>query len=129
MYGYCEGVLVLQLLHGESSLVAQCWLSYVILPLACACIAVQMDYLNRALDSFNTAIVTPLLYVFFTTCSPSAPPPPARQHSTHPTKSSHCSHLRVDTIFIAGPTLWMSIECVECDIRELNLYCLNLQAA
>jgi len=29
---------------------------------------VQMIYLNRALDVFNTAVVTPLLYVIFTGC-------------------------------------------------------------
>jgi hypothetical protein len=28
----------------------------------------QMIYLNRALDTFNTAVVTPLLYVIFTGC-------------------------------------------------------------
>ncbi|KAM7540367.1 hypothetical protein Aperf_G00000034785 [Anoplocephala perfoliata] len=30
------------------------------------CLTVQLNYLNRALDVFNTSIVTPLLYVFFT---------------------------------------------------------------
>ena len=31
------------------------------------CIAVQMNYLNKALDVFNTSIVTPIYYVMFTT--------------------------------------------------------------
>lgn len=31
------------------------------------CIAVQMNYLNKALDIFNTSIVTPIYYVMFTT--------------------------------------------------------------
>ncbi|VDL17742.1 unnamed protein product [Hymenolepis diminuta] len=30
------------------------------------CLTVQLNYLNRSLDIFNTSIVTPLLYVFFT---------------------------------------------------------------
>ncbi|KAM3173240.1 hypothetical protein ACTXT7_012896 [Hymenolepis weldensis] len=30
------------------------------------CLIVQLNYLNRSLDIFNTSIVTPLLYVFFT---------------------------------------------------------------
>jgi len=30
------------------------------------CICVQMNYLNKALDVFNTAIVNPIYYVFFT---------------------------------------------------------------
>lgn len=32
-----------------------------------SCIAVQMNYLNKALDIFNTSIVTPIYYVMFTT--------------------------------------------------------------
>lgn len=31
------------------------------------CIVLQMNYLNRALDIFNTAVVTPVYYVTFTT--------------------------------------------------------------
>ncbi len=31
------------------------------------CIAIQMNYLNKALDIFNTSIVTPIYYVMFTT--------------------------------------------------------------
>ncbi|XP_058506426.1 magnesium transporter NIPA2 [Solea solea] len=31
------------------------------------CISVQISYLNKALDIFNTSIVTPIYYVFFTT--------------------------------------------------------------
>ncbi|XP_078442020.1 putative magnesium transporter NIPA3 [Wolffia australiana] len=31
------------------------------------CIITQMDYLNRALDTFNTAVVSPIYYVMFTT--------------------------------------------------------------
>ena len=30
-------------------------------------ITIQMNYLNRALDTFNTAVVTPIYYVLFTT--------------------------------------------------------------
>lgn len=32
-----------------------------------SCITFQMNYLNRALDIFNTSIVTPIYYVMFTT--------------------------------------------------------------
>ncbi|XP_014679623.1 PREDICTED: magnesium transporter NIPA2-like, partial [Priapulus caudatus] len=31
------------------------------------CVTVQMNYLNRALDTFNTSVVSPIYYVFFTT--------------------------------------------------------------
>jgi len=33
------------------------------------CILTQMNYLNKALDTFNTALVTPIYYVMFTTCT------------------------------------------------------------
>ena len=32
-----------------------------------ACITVQMNYLNKSLDIFNTSLVTPIYYVMFTT--------------------------------------------------------------
>ena len=31
------------------------------------CIAIQMNYLNKSLDIFNTSLVTPIYYVMFTT--------------------------------------------------------------
>ena len=37
-----------------------------------ACVLTQMVYLNKALDIFNTSIVTPIYYVMFTTCTISA---------------------------------------------------------
>lgn len=32
-------------------------------------VVTQMNYLNKALDLFNTAIVSPIYYVMFTTCT------------------------------------------------------------
>ncbi|XP_014670672.1 PREDICTED: magnesium transporter NIPA2-like [Priapulus caudatus] len=43
------------------------WLTYALAASVFACIAVQMNYLNRALDTFNTSLVSPIYYVFFTT--------------------------------------------------------------
>lgn len=34
---------------------------------AAACVVMQLNYLNKALDTFNTAIVSPIYYVMFTT--------------------------------------------------------------
>lgn len=31
------------------------------------CVSLQINYLNKALDIFNTSLVTPIYYVFFTT--------------------------------------------------------------
>ncbi|XP_022910531.1 magnesium transporter NIPA2 [Onthophagus taurus] len=43
------------------------WLTYAFFIMVCLCISIQMNYLNKALDLFNTSIVTPVYYVFFTT--------------------------------------------------------------
>ena len=42
------------------------WLTYFCIFVLISCISVQMNYLNKALDLFNTSIVTPVYYVFFT---------------------------------------------------------------
>ena len=41
--------------------------TYLFLAVVAACVVTQMNYLNKALDLFNTAIVTPIYYVCFTT--------------------------------------------------------------
>ncbi|XP_041357112.1 magnesium transporter NIPA2-like isoform X2 [Gigantopelta aegis] len=41
-------------------------LTYLLLLVIIICILIQLNYLNRALDIFNTAVVTPIYYVFFT---------------------------------------------------------------
>lgn len=43
------------------------WLTYAFLVLVIVCVMIQMTYLNKALDLFNTGIVTPVYYVMFTT--------------------------------------------------------------
>jgi hypothetical protein len=43
------------------------WLTWFVLFGLAACIIVQMNYLNKALDVYNTSVVTPMLYVVFTT--------------------------------------------------------------
>lgn len=43
------------------------WLTWLFLVAVIVCIMIQMDYLNKALDIFNTGIVTPVYYVMFTT--------------------------------------------------------------
>ncbi|KAF7253261.1 Magnesium transporter NIPA2 [Varanus komodoensis] len=42
-------------------------LSWILLLSLIICVSTQINYLNRALDIFNTSIVTPIYYVFFTT--------------------------------------------------------------
>uniref|UniRef100_A0A0B7ACE6 Magnesium transporter NIPA2 n=1 Tax=Arion vulgaris TaxID=1028688 RepID=A0A0B7ACE6_9EUPU len=44
------------------------WLTYLLLAIVIICILLQLNYLNKALDTFNTAVVTPIYYVFFTSC-------------------------------------------------------------
>lgn len=42
------------------------YIFWLLLVLSIICIMIQMNYLNRALDIFNTNIVTPVYYVMFT---------------------------------------------------------------
>ncbi|XP_038988219.1 probable magnesium transporter NIPA4 [Phoenix dactylifera] len=41
--------------------------TWVFMLVVLTCVITQMDYLNKALDTFNTAIVSPIYYVMFTT--------------------------------------------------------------
>lgn len=43
------------------------WVIWVLLVATIVCIMIQMNYLNKSLDVFNTSIVTPIYYVLFTT--------------------------------------------------------------
>ncbi|XP_076239328.1 magnesium transporter spict [Calliopsis andreniformis] len=43
------------------------WLTWIFLFSVILCISIQMNYLNKSLDLFETTIVTPIYYVFFTT--------------------------------------------------------------
>lgn len=43
------------------------WLTWVFIFSVILCIMLQMNYLNKSLDLFETSIVTPVYYVFFTT--------------------------------------------------------------
>ena len=62
----CKGVGVglKQTVQGENQFTN--WIFYVLLGVVISCILIQLNYLNRALDTFNTAVVTPIYYVFFT---------------------------------------------------------------
>ncbi|KAG7326143.1 hypothetical protein KOW79_009544 [Hemibagrus wyckioides] len=42
-------------------------LSWLLLVSLVVCVSTQINYLNKALDIFNTSLVTPIYYVFFTT--------------------------------------------------------------
>ncbi|CAL4133679.1 unnamed protein product [Meganyctiphanes norvegica] len=43
------------------------WMTWFALLSLIVCVTIQMNYLNKALDIFNTCVVTPIYYVFFTT--------------------------------------------------------------
>nr|UJH94486.1 Nipa4 [Starmerella bombicola] len=43
--------------------------TYVFVIVVCVCILTQMNYFNKALDTFDTSIVNPLYYVTFTSCT------------------------------------------------------------
>ena len=43
-------------------------ITYILLLSVIVCIIIQLNYMNKALDLFQTAVVSPLLYVVFTSC-------------------------------------------------------------
>lgn len=60
------GLALKETLSGENNEIDN-WLTWIFLLTVMLCVTVQMNYLNKALDLFNTGIVTPVYYVFFTT--------------------------------------------------------------
>ena len=59
------GIVIKQTLHGDSQLTNP--VAWVLLFAVLACVLTQMNYLNKALDIFDTSMVTPIYYVMFTT--------------------------------------------------------------
>uniref|UniRef100_A0A1A8MRY1 Non imprinted in Prader-Willi/Angelman syndrome 2 n=2 Tax=Nothobranchius TaxID=28779 RepID=A0A1A8MRY1_9TELE len=59
------GIGIKQLIAGTAVLKEPLFWSMVVCLVVC--VSVQISYLNKALDIFNTSIVTPIYYVFFTT--------------------------------------------------------------
>lgn len=59
------GVALTQTFRGDQQF--SNWLTWFVIVWVITCIVVQMNYLNKALDIFNTSVVTPILYVVFTT--------------------------------------------------------------
>lgn len=60
------GLAIRDTISGKSNEFNQ-WLPYILVITIIIFIGIQMNYLNRALDIFNTSIVTPIYYVTFTT--------------------------------------------------------------
>ncbi|KAG1360927.1 putative magnesium transporter NIPA6 [Cocos nucifera] len=59
------GIAIKLTLEGISQITyPQTWLFVTV---AVVCVSTQLNYLNKALDTFNTAIVSPIYYVMFTT--------------------------------------------------------------
>lgn len=59
------GIAIKEAIAGE--FVATNPLAWILLLGLVACVSTQINYLNKALDIFNTSLVTPIYYVFFTT--------------------------------------------------------------
>ncbi|KAG8452156.1 hypothetical protein GDO86_004086 [Hymenochirus boettgeri] len=59
------GIAIKDLCSGEP--VLRNPLFWILLLSLIVCVSTQINYLNRALDIFNTSLVTPIYYVFFTT--------------------------------------------------------------
>ncbi|XP_061833549.1 magnesium transporter NIPA2 isoform X1 [Nerophis lumbriciformis] len=59
------GIAIKEAVAGAN--VAKTPLAWILLLGLVACVSTQINYLNKALDIFNTSLVTPIYYVFFTT--------------------------------------------------------------
>ena len=59
------GVALKQTFNGNNQLTN--WLTWFIIFSVIICLTTQLNYMNKALDIFNTAVVSPILYVIFTT--------------------------------------------------------------
>lgn len=64
---FCKAVAlgVKETIVGDSNNLKN-YIFWVLLISAIACIMIQMNYLNKSLDIFNTSVVTPVYYVMFT---------------------------------------------------------------
>lgn len=60
------GLAIRETISGKANDFGQ-WLPYVLIVTTVIFISIQMNYLNKALDIYNTSIVTPIYYVIFTT--------------------------------------------------------------
>ncbi|VVC34269.1 Hypothetical protein CINCED_3A023849 [Cinara cedri] len=63
---WCKGLglAIRETIAGQSEF--SNWLTYMFIVLLIAFVCIQMNYLNKALDTFNTGVVTPVYYVMFT---------------------------------------------------------------
>lgn len=59
------GLAIRETIAGKNDFVT--WMPWFLIIVTISFIAIQMNYLNKALDIFNTGIVTPIYYVMFTT--------------------------------------------------------------
>ncbi|XP_011865089.1 PREDICTED: magnesium transporter NIPA2 [Vollenhovia emeryi] len=60
------GLALRKTISGEENALGN-WLTWVFFFSAILCVMIQMAYLNKLLDLFDTSVVTPIYYVFFTT--------------------------------------------------------------
>nr|XP_054754578.1 magnesium transporter NIPA2-like [Lytechinus pictus] len=58
------GIAIIQFFDGTNTLASP--LTWILIILMIVFITIQMHYLNKSLDIFNTAVVTPIYYIFFT---------------------------------------------------------------
>lgn len=60
------GLAVKETINGSNEF--KNWITWLAVFSLIICVSTQMNYLNKALDMFNTSLVTPVYYVFFTAC-------------------------------------------------------------
>ncbi|XP_071714623.1 probable magnesium transporter NIPA6 [Rutidosis leptorrhynchoides] len=58
------GIAIKLILEGSSQVAR--YQTWIFVTVAVTCIIIQLNYLNKALDTFNTAVVSPIYYAMFT---------------------------------------------------------------
>lgn len=113
------GIVLKQTLRGHSQLTNPVAWGLLITVLSCA--TTQINYLNKALDIFNTSLVTPLYYVMFTLLTIIASAILFKEWKAMDTKDTIGSICGVLTI-IFGVFLLHAFKNVKFNFKDLNLF-------
>ncbi|XP_031563511.1 magnesium transporter NIPA2-like [Actinia tenebrosa] len=113
------GIVLKQTFRGDSQITNPVAWSLLITVLSCA--TTQINYLNKALDIFNTSLVTPIYYVLFTLLTIIASAILFKEWKAMDTKDTIGSICGVLTI-IFGVFLLHAFKDVVFSLKDLNLF-------
>jgi hypothetical protein len=113
------GIILKQTLRGDSQITNP--VAWVLLGTVLSCATTQINYLNKALDIFNTSLVTPIYYVMFTLLTITASAILFKEWKAMGSKDTIGSICGVLTI-IFGVFLLHAFKDVRFSLKDLNLF-------